>query len=212
MTKIVKVNENYQHACDGMHVKMTDWLKPLSKAGYSDSEFAAIVDFYVLQPCVAKGDKSSSQNPRTLGSLGWGSGEGNQSLSKLEGLLLKNSGMSSRVMMKSRTITATLEAMNLNGEICIEHPRCVLRWDTKVELEEDGEIKKTTNGTRVGTLLRHVRNAIAHSQTYVFSNGMIMLEDKGDGGLVTARILLRKETLLDWIDIIDPNFRKHEDF
>ena len=40
---------------------------------------------------------------------------------------------------------------------------------------------------------------------------MIMLEDKADSNLVTARILIRKESLLDWIDIIDPNFRTHED-
>ena len=163
MANTTKVNNNYQHACDSGRVNMSDWLIPLSEAGYSTSELAAIVDFYVLQPCVAKGDKSSAPASRLLGTLGWGGGKNQQSLARLESLLLAKSGMSSFVMMKSHTIAATLESMNLDGEICIEHPRCVLRWDTKVELEEDGEIKKTTSGTRIGTLLRHVRNAIAHS-------------------------------------------------
>ena len=34
------------------------------------------------------------------------------------------------------------------------------------------------------------------------SRHSILLEDKNDKGKITARILVRKESLLDWIDII----------
>ena len=53
-------------------------------------------------------------------------------------------------------------------------------------------------------LFRHIRNAIAHGNTYQFENNNILLEDKYKGKL-TARILIKHETLIDWIKVIDKN-------
>ena len=53
-------------------------------------------------------------------------------------------------------------------------------------------------------LFRHIRKTLAHNRTYQFENGNILLEDVDDNEKVSARILLSKRTLLDWIDIIAP--------
>lgn len=39
--------------------------------------------------------------------------------------------------------------------------------------------------------------------TYFFDNGNVLLEDKDQRGTITARIILRMQTLLDWITLID---------
>ena len=52
------------------------------------------------------------------------------------------------------------------------------------------------------SVLTHIRNAFAHGNTYFFDNGNVMLEDKNKG-IITARIIIKQQTLLDWIFIID---------
>ena len=52
------------------------------------------------------------------------------------------------------------------------------------------------------SVLTHIRNAFAHGNTYFFDNGNVMFEDKNNG-IITARIIIRQQTLLDWISIID---------
>lgn len=53
------------------------------------------------------------------------------------------------------------------------------------------------------SVLTHIRNAFAHGLTYFFDNGNVLLEDKDQRGTITARIILRMQTLLDWIALID---------
>lgn len=52
------------------------------------------------------------------------------------------------------------------------------------------------------SILTHIRNAFAHSNTYFFDNNMVLLEDKSKG-IITAEILLPMKILLDWIKLID---------
>lgn len=59
---------------------------------------------------------------------------------------------------------------------------------------------------RVGeaeSVLTHIRNSFAHGNTYFFDNGMFMIEDKDQRGNPTARMILKKQTLLDWIKLVD---------
>lgn len=55
------------------------------------------------------------------------------------------------------------------------------------------------------SVLTHIRNSFAHGRTYFFDNGNILLEDKDQRGTITARIILRVQTLLDWVCLIDKN-------
>ena len=54
------------------------------------------------------------------------------------------------------------------------------------------------------SILTHIRNALAHGNTYLFKNGNMMLEDIAmDGKTITARMVLHQKTLIDWIKVID---------
>ena len=59
---------------------------------------------------------------------------------------------------------------------------------------------------RVGeaeSVLTHIRNSLAHGNTYFFETGTVLFEDKDMRGVITARIILKQQTLLDWISLID---------
>ena len=83
-------------------------------------------------------------------------------------------------------------------EIDFDIPRiCCLQPFTVNE-----DIKVTARGSQADCILTHIRNALAHGNTYFFDNGNVLLEDK-DGSKVTARILIAVESLIDWIKLID---------
>lgn len=87
--------------------------------------------------------------------------------------------------------------------MCTVHPRCVMQWNAKVELMENGTTRVSACETRMERLFRHIRNSLARSLTFVFNAGTVLLEDRtADSNHVAARILLRKQTLLDWIDAV----------
>ena len=93
--------------------------------------------------------------------------------------------------------------MALDKEIRAEHPRAVLHKDVKLTLREDNSIERRSGDeNRMQCLFRHLRNGIAHGQTYLFPTGLVLIEDR-DGKRITARILIRKETLLAWIYIVE---------
>ena len=78
----------------------------------------------------------------------------------------------------------------------------------KVQIDEYGKIRITdTDGNRMISLFRHIRNALAHGNTYFFENGFMMLADRNEKKDDTARIILPISALLEWIWIIDKNER-----
>lgn len=52
----------------------------------------------------------------------------------------------------------------------------------------------------INCLFRHIRNSFSHANTYFFDNDYMLLEDK-EKNRITARILIKQQTLLDWIKI-----------
>ena len=57
------------------------------------------------------------------------------------------------------------------------------------------------------SVLTHIRNAFAHGNTYYFENQFVLFEDKDQKGIITARIILAQQTLIDWISLIDSEQR-----
>ncbi|MDM8271571.1 hypothetical protein [Thermophilibacter provencensis] len=169
---------------------------------YSPEEFARLVQFYVLDRPF---DQKVEDRAKTLEGYGW---KGNPQSTKLERLLLQQSGIQQFIILGSNSIKETLKIMKLDEEICADHPRALLHRPTKIKLNEDGSITRASNDNRMQCLLKNIRNGIAHGQTYIFPNGAILLEDKADEGAVTARILVRKESLLNWIDVIQAGSQK----
>lgn len=205
MAKKTKTSEisNDMFICACEKSRLGDYCKPITQMEYTQDELIKIFDFYLSRALTIKnnGTKGSEFGLRALKELGWA---GNAKLSSLERKLLQSAGIQRFVIMISSSIDATIKNMDLDGNICTKCPRAVLKLDCKFELLEDGSIKKETSETRMECLFRHIRNSIAHGHTYYFPNNeTLLLEDCDLDSRITARILLKKSTLLDWIGIID---------
>lgn len=193
-----KYNENYSHECAAELVSRADLKASFVGAGFFLNELEAIVDFYITNTPIKK-NKDADGSGRWLGEYGW---KGASDLRSLESKLLKASGIASFIMLKSSKADATIEALKLGEEICAEHPRAVLTQECKTTVNEDGSISNTVKESRIVCLFRHVRNAIAHGQSYVLPNGNLILDDKNDFGK-TASVLIPSKTLVDWIRVGD---------
>lgn len=163
--------------------------------------FRRIVDFYVSKAPVLKNNKKDTEGfgLRSLKDLGW---VGNTGLGRLEAEL-KSSADLTLYFIRSNSIDSTLESMNLDGCICIEHARGVLQQKHNIVLKENGEVSITPDESRMECLFRHIRNSLAHGRTYSFNNGYIMLEDMDNqSNKITARLLIKFQSLIEWIEII----------
>lgn len=113
-------------------------------------------------------------------------------------------------VLLANSINKTLEKYDLaiiagkgserkNQEIDIDTPRIVCLTPFSISDEEPPK----PNVGDAESILTHIRNALAHGNTYLFENGNMMLEDFAADGRITARMILHQKTLLDWIKIID---------
>ena len=194
------INENYIHACDSTQEEILSKTKSISQMEYTKEQVVEIVEFYLFNAPVLKSDKKDdSFGQKSLKDYGWA---GTSAMSKLEGRLLKAAGMSIFCFIKSDIIDETLDSMNLGSKICTEHPRAVLKQNAKVVVYEDGSTEIRQQETRMECLFRHLRNAIAHNHTYLFDNGNILIEDCDDNGKISARLLMPKDALIEWMRIV----------
>lgn len=109
-----------------------------------------------------------------------------------------------------------VQRQNLN--ICIDCPRGVLKWRYKSVITEDEAIQfvysansntpqeeDETNKfheTMLSCLFRHIRNSLAHNNTYFFENGNLLLVDFDTNKELSAMLLIRQQILLDWMNLI----------
>lgn len=199
--KANKANENYQHTCDEVKIPLADHEKCILQMGFTEDELKELLDMFLFHaPILKNSAPDDSFGLKRLKDFGW---TGNKELSKLEGKLLKASGMTVFCMVKScGKINDTLESMDLMEKICITHPRAVIKWNASVTLNENGTTEISTNESRMECLFRHLRNSLAHNHTYLFDNDNILIEDCDDNGTVSARILMPRKALHDWVEIV----------
>lgn len=194
-------NENFRHCCNEIKLDFSTNAKTIGDM-YNADESSRLLVFYLSVGPISNKDASTS-TIRSLADYGW---QGSSQLSSLERRLLASSGISSFCMLSSEKIDATLESMDLTGKICPIHPRAVIqRTIKKIHLKEDGQIKiDYVDQNRMQCLFRHIRNSFAHGLTYELSDDVLLLEDQAghQDKSITARILVKKQTLIDWIDII----------
>lgn len=208
-----RVNENFFHNCESDKQPIHEHEKAITEMDYEQEQIIRILDFFLFHPPVIKDEKEKRHfGQKTLREYGW---VGTSQLSRLEGKLLKAAGMGAFCFIKADTIENTLKEMDLLDRACVEHPRAVLRQNISVSIYEDGSTNIVQKETRMVCLFRHIRNSLAHNQTYLFDNGNILLEDTDDNGKISARILLPKEALIEWISIvssgIDGNSELHQE-
>lgn len=196
-------NENYRHECETELVEIPSvGMNQLFDSSFSMNELAELFDFYLVHTPVKRDEKAKDGNNRWLGDYGW---KGGAELSKLESSLLKTSGISSFVILKSDCIDSTLAAMKFTGKICPSCPRAVFKLNCKINLKEDGGVNVTPSESRLACVFRHIRNAMAHGQVYGLGNQMIYMFDKDDDGKNSAALVIKQKTLFDWIRVVDKN-------
>lgn len=195
------------HRCDEAKVEKNLYRRSLKDSGFNDYQCNTIWDFYVARSFAA-----ATGNQISLDNFGW-----KNTNSKVDGLPALEERMKTAAslpefcIIRSRTINDTLAAMDLlNSRICISHPRAVIMQDFSFESDENEQVKIKSGESRINAIFRHIRNSFAHGNTYFFENGMCLLEDK-DKGKITAEILVSKQSVLDWIQIVDRNHSYYPD-
>jgi hypothetical protein len=124
--------------------------------------------------------------------------------------MIRIAGIREYKIIMCNTMKTTLSAMDLEilddrkleKEIEIDRPRIACIWPFSIS-DENPPQQKIGKAECVFT---HMRNAFAHGNTYFFDNGFMMLEDK-DNSTITARMIIRQQTLLDWVRLIDKDQR-----
>ena len=195
-----KENLNYLHICKSQKVEIARYKNSIFNAAIPLEDKLAIVDFYIFNAPILKNGVASNGFNKSLKDYEWGTQKNNAA--SLERALLKNSTLQSFVFIKSNSISNTLETMDLKDRICIEHERAVLKLEGKAEIDEAGIFHFSESETRMESFFRHIRNSLAHNRTYVFGNNFILLEDCDENKNITARLLIKINTLLNWIKVI----------
>lgn len=195
----------FSHSCEIIKENFENYKSTINSAGFTDEEIKRIWDFYVTRSISGR----SSQSLR-LEDLGWEITQNRKTgLPALEDSLSVAAGNCIFCFVRARTIKDTLGQMDLiNSHICLQHPRAVMKQEFSYSHNENEEVFITSNENRIVCLMRHIRNAFAHGNTYFFNNDNMMLEDK-DNASISARIIIPQRALLLWIPIIDKNNTLH---
>ena len=189
--------------CGSENTELVPYKIPIKNyGGFTETEKNLIWDFYVSRSLSGSAGTMSVD----LNSCGW---DTSKEYDVILSELARNAGFgedsNSFCFVRATTIKDTLSAMNLDGScICIEHPRNVIHQKCKPIIDEAEKLTIRNDETQLTCLFRHIRNSFAHSNTYFFNNGMLLLEDK-DGTKISARILIRQETLFEWMRILNRN-------
>lgn len=183
------------------------YKKSINEAGFSERQVSILWDFYVTKAMV-----STAAQRRKLADYG---------INRLTiEALMKTAGVCNNCykFLLADTMPKTLKEMDFlyfrekdtQTEIDIDKVRVAFTIPYSVSDDEPPKAKK--NCSRVESLFTHIRNAFAHGNTYFFDNGNALFEDKKYNN-VTAMILIKKRTLLDWIIQIDSSerFYSHSD-
>ena len=177
-----------------MQLNVYPYKKSIYEIGLPKEQEAMIWDFYVT-----KSIAGSSSQQRSLSDYG---------LKKIpfdDMLSIAGIDCEHKVILLANSINKTL---NNNGldigtekspiDIDVDIPRIVCLTPYSIA-DTDKPKPKVGEGESV---LTHIRNSFAHGNTYFFPNGNVLLEDK-NRNIITSRILIHLQTLLDWIQLID---------
>ena len=169
----------------------TQWIKPLALGDDADDDFKRIFVFYVINtPC-----KDLSARSIEFSKYG----------------LDKNFGKND----KQRKYVFEMARLETNTTLKIAKNFSEMRdacQKTKLDDEfynnfDVERIAAKKNGNQFISILYHIRNAFAHGRFAIKqcrdgTDKMFIMEDLGRGRKVSARMILKKSTLLRWMEII----------
>lgn len=171
------------------------WIKRKVPDSYADDDLRRIVLFYVINtPCVAL---SSSGIPLT--EYGWKKDV--WKTGKLKEMLF------SVASLKKNSTFFLVKKLDEIKNAC-ERANMKKAFHKNRDVEKI-VIYKPNNYNEFTAVLYHIRNALAHGRLAMYESfdGIVfVLEDgvkKGDHFYVRSRMILKKSTLLKWIDILE---------
>ncbi len=182
-----------------MKISVQEYKKSINESNYSAEQIAVIWDFYVT-----KSFANSASQKRTI------SDYGHKQFPFQKILQTAHITRENHCELLADKMPKTLEKMGL--KICknksttipidIDTPRFAFIRDYTIS--DGGKPTAKSGNSKPESLFRHIRNALAHGNTYFFDNGNMLLEDKITlSNTITAMILIEQRTLLDWIKLID---------
>ena len=182
-----------------MKVEIQGYQKSINQSSFSLAQAAMIWDFYVTKSVASSASQKRTVNDYDLKLFPW-----------KEMLEIAQIDKSNVKILPANSINKTLAAFDLeiatgtktqkhNREIEIDIPKIVCLTPYTIADED----KPKAKCGEAESVLTHIRNAFAHGLTYFFDNGNVLFEDRNNYGTITARIILKQQTLLDWITLID---------
>lgn len=184
-----------------MEVYISEYKKSIYDLGLDKDSETILWDFYVTKAICNSASQKRTPSDYGLKKIPY------ERMLEVAGITPLNA-----VPLLANTMPKTLERLGLNTtegkgkdkrEIGIETTPCRFAFITPYTIS-DNDIPKGNCG-KGESLLTHVRNAFAHGNTYFFKDGTMLLEDKDQRGNITARIIIKVETLFAWIKLIDKN-------
>lgn len=178
-----KINEdNYIHADTP-----AKWIKNSIDENLKDEGFRKILDFFVIfTPC-----KELSERAKSLEDVhGWNN---TYTLKK-----------AMRIAPQKESIFAFGEKWEEMKDVLIE-TQLVSNFPLDNE-NERGCFYKKSNQNQLECIFYHIRNCFAHGRFDIIKkkdDWIICMEDFGQKHRLSARMILKKSTLLKWIEIIE---------
>ena len=155
---------------------------------YNDNNFNKIRLFFLDSlPYFGKMKVSSTQSIDDH-KLGWKS----QYVTKLFDIMLNNSSIDNRWSVIKNSKNHKIFFTKLKNEKI---------HNKTLKLNELVHVEKVSSDNKVLCIFRHIRNSIAHGR-YKKIGEYIFFEDLSrSGNVITARIVLKEETIIKWITI-----------
>lgn len=162
------------------------WIKAPIDEKLKNEDFRKILDFFVIHtPC-----EELSARAKTLNSYQW---ENTYPLKK---------GM--RVVPLKDSIFSFGEKWEEMKD-CLAEVNLQKNFPSALEIER-GCLYKKSKQNQLDCIFYHIRNCFAHGRFNISENNgdwTFVLEDWGTKNRVSARMILKKSTLLKWIEIIE---------
>lgn len=187
-----------------MKVEIQNYKKSINESEFSLAEIAMIWDFYVTHAIAKSANQRRPLKDYGIQNLPW---DKMLEVANIQNdnckILLADSINKTLTKLDLETVEKKKDGENKdkkeNKAIEIDIPKIVCITPYTISDEE----KPKPKFGEAESVLTHIRNSFAHGLTYFFDNGNILFEDKNQRGIITSRIILKQQTLLDWIKLID---------
>ncbi len=213
--------ENCNHNCNETKHTLIQSSITSTSMGYSERTLSNILDFYIAHAMC-----KTCANERKVTEYGWrGSTSKTEGYPALLDALLNAADIHNTEEQVNFTVIygermeKTLCEMGFlyqdgkkyvfSTDICTTHPRIVLLGEYNLSYDENNieYASIVDKETEALCLFRHIRNALAHSIVYEYDDMLLLVDKNERSETITACILIKKQTLEEWIYIVDKRHR-----